>query len=217
VLDAIAREYAKGRRLLVQTTNIDAQRPVIWDLSAIAASQQPDRRDLIVQVLLASSAIPGAFPPVRIQVTVNGGIYDELHVDGGVTAQIFFAPPRTRFARFEQMAFGGTRERTLYVIRNGKLTPDYMPTKAAAFPVAIRSIATLTKYQGLSDLRRLDRIARETNARVLFTYIPPDFTKTAPSEFDREYMGELFHVGEQMGLSERAWHSGPPPAPELAL
>jgi predicted acylesterase/phospholipase RssA len=217
VLDAIAREYAKGRRLLVQTTNIDAQRPVIWDLSAIAASQQPDRRDLIVQVLLASSAIPGAFPPVRIQVTVNGGTYDELHVDGGVTAQIFFAPPRTRFARFEQMAFGGTRERTLYVIRNGKLTPDYMPTKAAAFPVAIRSIATLTKYQGLSDLRRLDRIARETNARVLFTYIPPDFTKTAPSEFDREYMGELFHVGEQMGLSERAWHSGPPPAPELAL
>jgi predicted acylesterase/phospholipase RssA len=217
VLDAIAREYAKGRRLLVQTTNIDAQRPVIWDLSAIAASQQPDRRDLIVQVLLASSAIPGAFPPVRIQVTVNGGTYDELHVDGGVTAQIFFAPPRTRFARFEQMAFGGTRERTLYVIRNGKLTPDYMPTKAAAFPVAIRSIATLTKYQGLSDLRRLDRIARQTNARVLFTYIPPDFTKTALSEFDREYMGELFHVGEQMGLSERAWHSGPPPAPELAL
>jgi predicted acylesterase/phospholipase RssA len=216
-LDAIAREYSKGRRLLVQTTNIDAQRPVIWDLSAIAASQQPDRRDLIVQVLLASSAIPGAFPPVRIRVHANGRAYDELHVDGGVTAQLFFAPPRTRFARFEQMAFGRARERTLYVIRNGKLTPDYKPTEEAAFPLAIRSITTLTKYQGLSDLRRLDRIARETNARVLFTSIPPDFTKVARSEFDREYMGELFRVGEQMGLSGRAWHSGPPPAPASAL
>jgi predicted acylesterase/phospholipase RssA len=97
VLNAIAREYSKGRRLVVQTTNIDAQRPVIWDLSAIAASQQPDRRDLIVRVLLASSAIPAAFPPVRIRVNVNGRTYDELHVDGGVTAQLFFAPPRTLF------------------------------------------------------------------------------------------------------------------------
>jgi predicted acylesterase/phospholipase RssA len=217
VLEAIAQEYAKGRRLLVQTTNIDAQRPVIWDLSAIAASQQPDRRDLIAQVLLASSAIPGLFPPVRIQVNADGRSYDELHVDGGVTAQIFFAPPRTRFARFEQMAFGGARERTLYVIRNGKLTPDYKPAEERAFPLAIRSIATLTKYQGLSDLRRLDRIARETNARVLFTSIPPTFTQTPRSEFDRLYMRELFSVGEQMGQSGRAWRSGPPPAPALAL
>ena len=68
VLEAIAQEYSKGRRLLVQTTNIDAQRPVIWDLSAIAASRQSDRRDLIVRVLLGSSAIPGVFPPVRIRV-----------------------------------------------------------------------------------------------------------------------------------------------------
>jgi predicted acylesterase/phospholipase RssA len=217
VLNAIAQEYAKGRRLLVQTTNIDAQRPVIWDLSAIAASGQPDRRDLIVRVLLASSAIPGVFPPVRIQVNADGHSYDELHVDGGVTAQIFFAPPRTRFARFEKMAFGGARERTLYVIRNGKLTPDYKPVEEGAFPLAIRSIATLTKYQGLSDLRRLDRIARETNARVLFTSIPPDFTRAARSEFDREYMEELFSVGEQMGQSGRAWRSRPPPAPALAL
>jgi predicted acylesterase/phospholipase RssA len=217
VLEAIAQEYAKGRRLLVQTTNIDAQRPVIWDLSAIAASQQPDRRDLIVQVLLASSAIPGIFPPIRIRVNADGRGYDELHVDGGVTAQLFFAPPRTRFARFEKMAFGSARERTLYVIRNGKLTPDYKPTEERAFPLAVRSIATLTKYQGLSDLRRLDRIARETNARVLFTSIPPTFTKTARSEFDREYMGELFLVGEGMGQSGQAWRSRPPPAPALAL
>jgi len=217
VLEAIAREYAKGRRLLVQTTNIDAQRPVIWDLSAIAASHQPDRRDLIVRVLLASSAIPGAFPPVRIQVNADGRSYDELHVDGGVTAQIFFAPPRTRLAGFEQTAFGGTRERTLYVIRNGKLAPDYKPTEEGVLPLAIRSITTLTKYQGLSDLRRLDRLAREDNARLLFTSIPPAFTKAARSDFDREYMGELFLVGEQMGLLGRAWRSGPPPAPALAL
>ena len=115
------------------------------------------------------------------------------------------------------MAFGHARDRTLYVIRNGKLTPDYKPTEERALPLATRSIATLTKYQGLSDLRRLDRIARETNAQVRFTSIPLDFTKAARSEFDRDYMNELFRVGEQIGLSGRAWHSGPPPAPALAL
>ncbi|HYP14247.1 MAG TPA: patatin-like phospholipase family protein [Bryobacteraceae bacterium] len=217
VLNAIALEYANGRRLLVQTTNIDAQRPVIWDLSAIAASRRIDRRELIVQVLLASTALPSIFPPVRIRVNVDGRPYDELHVDGGVTAQIFFAPPRTRFARFEQIAFGRTRKRTLYVIRNGKLTPDYKHTEEKALPLAIRSITTLTKYQGLSDLRRLDRISRQTNAQVLFTSIPPDFTKAARTDFDREYMRELFQVGEEMGRTGRAWRSDPPPAPALAL
>jgi hypothetical protein len=66
-------------------------------------------------------------------------------------------------------------------------------------------------------MRRLDRIARETNARVLFTSIPPDFMASARSEFDREYMSKLFLVCEEMGRTGRAWRSDPPPAPALAL
>lgn len=94
VVDAMAAEYRMGRRLLVQTTNIDAQRPVVWDISAISASQRQDRRDLIVNILLASASIPAVFPPVRLPVhTANGEVYEELHVDGGVSAQVFFAPP----------------------------------------------------------------------------------------------------------------------------
>ena len=136
---------------------------------------------------------------MRICVKADGRAYDELDVDGGVTAPIFFAPPRTRFARFERMAFGRPRARTPYVIRNGKLTLDFRPTEERALSLATRSISTLMKYQGLSDLRRLARIARETNARVLFASTPRDFTTAARSEFDREYMSEFFLVGEEMG------------------
>jgi predicted acylesterase/phospholipase RssA len=215
-LDAIAQEYSRGRRLLVLTTNIDEQRPVIWDLSAIAASHQPGRRDLFVQVLLASSAVPGIFPPIRIRVDIDGRRYDELHVDGGVTAQLFFAPPRVRFSRYEKAVFGHHRSRTLYVIRNGKLAPDYKPTEERALPLAIRSIATLTKYQGLADLRRLDLVARQSNARVLFTSIPSDFTMIPQSEFDLTYMQKLFAIGQETGASGRAWKSDPPLSPVLA-
>ena len=79
VLDRIAAEHRLGRHLFVMTTNLDAQRPVIWCLSAIAASGRPDRRDLFVEVLRASSAMPGLFPPVRIKVEAgDGASYDEL-------------------------------------------------------------------------------------------------------------------------------------------
>jgi hypothetical protein len=214
VLEVIAQEYPKGRRLLVQATNIDAQRPVIWDFSAIAASRQPDRRDLI-QVLLASSALPSV-SPVWISARAEGRRYDELHVDGGVTAQLF-ARPRTWFARFEEMAFGSARERTLYVIRNGKLMPDYKPTEESAFPLAVRSIATMTKYEGLFNLRRLDHMSCEANPCVLFTSISSTFTQAARSEFDREYMSELFLVGEQLGESGQVWRSRPLLEPALVL
>ena len=73
----------------------------------------------------------------------------------------------------------------------------------------------MTKFQGLFDLRRLDRMAREANTRVLFTSIPPTFTESARSEFDREYMNEFFLVGEQLGQSGHAWRSRP--LLELAL
>jgi len=209
-LDQIAREYRNGRRLLVQTTNLDAQRPVVWDLSAVAASGRSDRRDMTVQILLASAAIPAVFPPVRIAVTAGDGrTYDELHVDGGVTSQLFFAPPQVRLAQFEAAAFGRPRSRTLHVLRNGKLRPDYKPAEEKVLALATRSIATLVKYQGLTDLRRLDRLSQENRGALRYTAIPDDFRAVPKSEFDKDYMRQLFDRGREVGRSGQ-WSDGPP-------
>ena len=40
-------EHLRGRRLLIGTTNLDAQRLVIWDMGAIAASGHPKALDLL--------------------------------------------------------------------------------------------------------------------------------------------------------------------------
>ena len=40
--------------------------------------------------MLASSAMPAIFPPVFIEVEVDGSQYDEMHVDGGLNTQVFF-------------------------------------------------------------------------------------------------------------------------------
>lgn len=114
-LDEIGVQSRLGRRLLVATTNLDAQRPVIWDLTAIAASKAPGRRDLFVSVLLASAAIPGVFPPVRISVVGDDGrTYDELHVDGGVTPKSSSCRPRS--------ASTNTRRRCSAAIASGTST-----------------------------------------------------------------------------------------------
>ncbi|XSC45380.1 patatin-like phospholipase family protein [Bradyrhizobium sp. RDT10] len=61
-LHDIANERRKGRVLLIGTTNLDAQRPVLWDMGRIAMSGHPQALNLFRKILLASSSIPGAFP-----------------------------------------------------------------------------------------------------------------------------------------------------------
>ena len=92
MLRKIAAEHSKGRRLFVVTTNLDAQRTVIWDMGAIAAHGHEQALVLFRNVLIASASIPAVFPPVMIEVTMNGKRFQEMHSDGGATTQLFTAP-----------------------------------------------------------------------------------------------------------------------------
>src|SRR5689334_21920553 len=81
---AIGREYSeKGRLLFVATTNLDVPVGVLWNIGSIAASGNKDATELIAKILLASASIPGAFPPVMIDIESGGHHFQELHVDGG--------------------------------------------------------------------------------------------------------------------------------------
>src|SRR6478672_5603676 len=104
MLAAIAKGYAEGRLLLIATTDLDAQVPVIWNIGAIAKSGHPKALDTIRRILLASSAIPGAFSPVLFDVTQDGKPFQELHVDGGAFAQVFLYPPSVSQYRKERRA-----------------------------------------------------------------------------------------------------------------
>jgi hypothetical protein len=92
MLRAVAVEAAKGRLLLIATTDLDSERSVIWDMGAIALQGGPAALKLFRQVLIASASIPGLFPPVMIPVETSGTILEEMHVDGSTTASIFIAP-----------------------------------------------------------------------------------------------------------------------------
>ena len=214
-LDKIAAEHRKGRRLLIMTTDLDTERPVIWYLSAIAASSRPDRRELFIKILLASSAVPGLFPPVEIPVVAaNGERYEELHVDGGVTAELVFVPPEMKLPMIEDKVFGKPRSRNLYVIRNGKLVPEYRSSKLNALSLASRAVATMVKYQVVADIRALARDAKETGTNLYFNATPPSFDAVSRKAFDPAYAQRLYVVGSAVGRAG-TWSTMIPASPQL--
>jgi predicted patatin/cPLA2 family phospholipase len=133
----VARERAKGRVLLVGTTNLDAERPVLWDMGRIAMSGHPAALGLFRKILLASASIPGAFPPVRIKVQAEGRTYEELHVDGGVTQQVFVPPPSEAVHGLPSSM--KRQARRLFVIRNGKISPEWEAVEPGIFSISRRS------------------------------------------------------------------------------
>lgn len=205
MLDAIAAEHEKGRILVIGTTNLDARRPVIWDIGAIAASGHPRALELVHDVLVASAAIPGAFPPVMIDVEIDGKTYEEMHVDGGASAQVFLYPPQLDIVRS-----GVKRERVLYVIRNARLDPEWAQVERQVMSIASRAISSLIQTQGMGDLYQIYLTTQRDGFDYNLAYIPKTFTTTLKEPFETAYMKELFGVGYDAAAAGYRWDKAPP-------
>lgn len=202
----VAREHARGRRLLVATINVEAERQVIWNLGAIAASTNADRIDLFRRVLLASAAVPGVFPPVLIKVTVDGHEYQEMHADGGTVGQVFFVP-ETAKASPQKAKYAPAR---LYVIRNGKMGPAWQSVEPTVFKIANRSLETLIKSQARGDVERLYVRAKSDGIAFRLAAIPDRFSEVSDEPFDKIYMRKLFNLGYAEASVGYPWASAPP-------
>jgi len=209
-MQEIARERIKGRILLIGTTNLDTQRPVMWDMGRIAMSQNPDAKSLFRKILLASATLPGVFPPVRIRVRVGGQSYDELHVDGGVTRQVFMAPSIFSFASRDQKSARPAGKPRLFVIRNGKIDPEWQPVNENVLSITQRSISTLIKNQGIGDLYRIYSVTRRDGIDFNLASIPADFRETSGEPFDQKYMVALFDRGYDLASHNYSWVKAPP-------
>lgn len=210
MLHEIAQEHLKGRRLFIGTSQLNAQRLVIWDIGAIATSGNPHALELVHKILLASSALPGIFPPQYFSVEGNGGVYKEMHVDGGVETQVMLFqkaiyPYATVIAAPGQHAI-----KRLYIIRNHKVSPEWKNVKPSINQMASRVISTLTKTQGIGDLYRLYTYCLRSHIQYNLAYIPDSFKSTAKSPFDNDYMKQLFTVGYNMGKKGYPWQKFPP-------
>ena len=210
MLDDIAAEYNKGRLLLVGTTDLDARQGVIWDMTKIAASGHPNSLKLFRKILLASAAIPGAFPPTMSDVAVDGKKHQEMHVDGGASAQVFVYPPSIDVEEFQKKAGTQKRKRTLYVIRNSRLDPDWAETERQTLEIMGRALSSLIQSQGRGDLYTIYLLAERDGIDYNLAFIPPEFNAPHPKDFDRKYMNELFDYAYDMAENGYPWQKHPP-------
>lgn len=208
LLRRIGAEYERGRHLVVVTTNLDAQRPVVWDLGKIAASGAPDALDLFRNILTASSSVPGIFAPTLIEVEADGRRFQELHVDGGATMQVFTVP--------ESILAGGAKQSrntfdglpiNFYVIINNRLKPDFEMVEASTAPMLVRSLSSLIKTHARLTLVATREFARNRGIGFRLAFIGDDFPVEPKPSFATSYMRSIYGYGYEKALSGKLWQS----------
>jgi len=160
-------------------------------------------------VLLASSAIPGGFPPVLINVEANGKQFAEMHVDGGVGGQ-FFVAPAALMASTSGYHLPATQ---LYVVVNTGLAPEFQVVERSTSLILAQAVGTAVKVDTRLMLDRAYEFAKRSGVGFNVASIPQTFSAPSRGAFDPEYMGALFQVGSALGQGATPFRSEPPPYP----
>ena len=213
ILQAVAEAHSKGRRLYIGTTNLDAQHLVVWDMGAIASSDDKRALELFQKIMLASASIPVLFPPVYIDVEAGGKPYREMHVDGGVTTEVFFLYGLFRDFRsaLRETGLDPLKVRLkLYIVRNGKIQPKWQWVKDRVFPIAERSLENLLRMHAIGDLYRLYAITEARGGDFNLAYIPDDYVPAPKETFDPVEMNRLFDLGFKEAVKGYSWRKYPP-------
>ncbi len=211
LLRKIADEYnLRNRWLLIATTNLDAGMPTLWNMGKLASVGTPEALELFRKILLASSAVPGAFPPVMIDVVADGKPYQEMHVDGGASMEVFLYPAAVAAEALHSRILSPGRDRQAYVIRNSRLDPQWREIERKTLTIMGRAVSQLIQSQGYGDLQRIYLSTMRDHIGFNLAYIGPDFKEPHPEDFDRKYMTALYEYGRRLGKGGYPWAKTPP-------
>jgi hypothetical protein len=201
LLQAVAREHAAGRRLLVATTDLNSQETVIWDMGQLATQGDANSLALFNQVLVASASIPGVFPPVLIAGRhSNDTVVLEMHVDGGVNVPFLAIPESHLLATGEHSAEGNA----LYVLVNGKIGRDQAVTPGRLSSILLRTYESMSKASLRTYLTATTAFAQR-NGMFLYLSAIPENVEASGMRFDQQIMTAMFELGRARARSGEAW------------
>jgi predicted acylesterase/phospholipase RssA len=201
LIQAVAREAAAGRLLLVATTNVDTGETVIWDLGSIAMNGGPGAKALFRDVLVASASIPGMFPPVIIRIQDTGGDYSEAHVDGTATVPFFVPPTLLQLPR----DVPNRSPTTVYVLVDGQLSQEPMPTRLRFRAILSRSISAGLTHILRTTLELTATAAQQQGASLQYSAIPAAYPNPDSLDFRTSTMRSLFRYGHDCAYAGRLW------------
>lgn len=213
LMERVAQEHRRGRRLYVGTSNLDVPRFVVWNMGLIATSGHPQALELFRKVMLASASIPVAFPPALFDVELapGGPTYDEMHVDGGVGARVFINGGAFRGSLLrERGGAGGAGQENIFVIHNGQLVPLPDPVARSLSAIAVRVIDASGRAAAVGDLFRIYAYAQREGAGFQWVTIPDSVNMQADEIFDPVQMQALYDLGVRMAVAGGDWSTLPP-------
>jgi predicted patatin/cPLA2 family phospholipase len=201
MLDRIAAEHAKGRRLYIGTTDLDSGEAVTWDMGGVAASGRANRRKHFTQIMLASAAVPGLLDPVFIEA--DGGKGARMHVDGGVKAPILLR---------DFMLTGNYRKKHVHIIVNNCicLRNIKVPVEMQFKEITIKGIDEILRTFLYRSLETSYIMTRNAGAKYYLQYIPDEASLTDALNFNPAEMRELYEIGRAAGRTPTGWRSAPP-------
>lgn len=204
MIDAVASESAKGRKLVIATTDLDSQETVLWNMGAIAQHGGSAAHELFRKVLVASASVPGVFPPVLIPVEEGGKVYDEMHVDGGITTPLFITPLIQQTVSWSGPELEGG---SVYVIVNGQLAIRPVETPVHTLKILERSFSAQLSYKTQDALGLVYALTRANHMDFQLADIPAGYTAGSFLDFHQEHLHRLFDFGEGCAKQGLLWAS----------
>jgi predicted acylesterase/phospholipase RssA len=208
MLERIVAEGAKGRALLVNTTNVDLGDNRVWDLTAEAKVSLAGDEEHVRRVLLASAGIPAVFPA--------RGIGEYLYVDGAITGNIIYGgetrEAESLVARWHAKHPRRPMPRLRYwVIFNNQIrfppqvTADRWPDIMGRTTIMATQTSTLNSLRHLYAMAEVARLKYKADIEVRLITVPEDYVPSKPGTFVKEVMNELADLGERMGADPASW------------
>ncbi len=204
---AVAEQHRLGRRLLVATTDIDREAPCIWDMGEIACQGGEAATTMFREVLVASASLPGLFPPRRFPVELDGAAYEEMHVDGGVSAPLFVMPEA--LLRWRKLGRRMQRGR-VYAIINTVLDPVAQTTSVSLPAILLRSFDTMLRVSYRQALNVVVTFCSAHNISLSVASIPEALPSNGNGNmlnFNTVGMSQTFEAGVSAAQAEDFWRT----------
>lgn len=210
LLAEVAAAHRNGRRLYIGTANLDSREFVVWNMGLIATHGDAKALELFRTIMLASSSVPIVFPPVLVEVEAGGKLYDEMHVDGFIGANVFVNVGVLDTSHLYRTA-GRTKARDeIFVIHNGQLDPPPRPAARSFRSIATRVIESSGRSTIIGDLFREYAFAQRNGSAFHWVTIDQEIELGDPLAFDPAQMARLIELGERAARRGPVWYTLPP-------
>lgn len=213
LIKSISVEGSRNRQLLIGATNVDYGVMRVWSLIKVAQENSAENAAAQASnILLASSAIPGVFPPIVID--------DFLYVDGGATMQVVSGIDDRSWLYdrdTSELSYIDTDRPIrirIWMIINQKLLPDHELVSSRWTSIAGRSLNVLLRastLQSIQDtetfIQMIDQVP-EFDAEFRYVAIPQEFEiDDSDKMFDADVMRKLTALGREMGANPASWRT----------